>query len=124
MEPEKNIENLLSRAKIPELPPGLKERVLSAAQAEKKRNSIIFKITSWAAAACILITVTLQVFTGIKEDKILHELNGSRPVTENSEQKKLFKEFGLVWVKAEDQADNSPGLIKWAESLKGVYNGE
>ena len=125
MDPEKNVEKILSRTRVPELPPGLKEQVMGAARAQEKRGAgFIFKTAAWAAAACILITVCLQVSAGIKEEEILEKLNGGSHASDITEQEKLCKEFGIVCVKVKHKPENVSGLEQRAGSLKGVYNGE
>ena len=125
MDPEKNIEEILSRTRVPDLPLELKEQVMGAARVPEKRGAgLIFRIAAWTAAACILITVCLQVSAGIKEEEILEQLNGGSHASDITEQEKLYKEFGIVCVKVKHKPENMSGFEQRAGSLKGVYNGE
>jgi negative regulator of sigma E activity len=97
MKTEKDIEQLFEKAQVPDIKPELKQRVLtkaSAASISIKREAIAFRFVKWAIAACILITVLVNIQAGIK-DRNIHALTNGAKVEIANPDMELHKEMGL-----------------------------
>lgn len=130
MKDEHYIENLFKHARLPELRPRLKEKVLSAAalparQPAGARRPILRLAFACAVAACILVAFIFALLARTREKEIFAKLHD--PPSVATETDTLYAEFGLRRPIAARphfrQADLLARKAILEKLLKGDYNG-